>query len=137
MYKAYASKSVLTHRVDTYTYTGGAHGGTSVETFIYTADSTLVKPQDLFVDQAGVQKFSELVTAGALALPDYKEAINTEWLADSAGPDASNFKTLAFDGTDVIVIFQQYDIAPYAAGIIEVSVPFSQLGGILKPEFLK
>lgn len=137
IYKAYASKSVLTHRVDTYMYTGGAHGNTFIETFMYTSDGVLTKPQDLFVDQTGVQKFSELVINEALALTDYKEVINTEWLADSAGPDVSNFKTLAFDGTDIVVIFQQYDIAPYAAGIIEVRVPLNKLTGVLKPEFLK
>ncbi len=137
MYKAYSNPSYLTHRMDIYEFTGGAHGGTSAETYTYNQEGKPVSATDLFVDKAAIAKFSEIVKAQALALPDHKETINSEWLADSAGPDAVNFKAFAFSGTNLIIIFQQYAIAPYSDGIIEVPIPLSELGGILKPEFLK
>jgi hypothetical protein len=136
-YKAYASGTYLTHRMDYYTYTGGAHGSTIVETYTYDASGKKIEPTELFIDAAAVGRFSELVKAKALALPDMDQVINTEWLADSAGPDATNFKAFAFDGSYLRIIFQQYAIAPYAAGIIEVPIPLTELTGILKPEFLK
>ncbi len=136
-YKAYGNASFLTHRLDTYTYSGGAHGGTVVKTYTYDFTGKSIVATDLFVDEAAIKRFSELVQQHALALPDYKEAINTEWLAESAGPDAGNFTTFAFNGSNLVIIFQQYAIASYAAGIIEVSIPFSELEGIVKPEFLK
>ena len=34
------------------------------------------------------------------------------------------------------IVFDPYQIAPYAAGSIEVSVPYSKLGGIIRPEYL-
>ncbi len=135
-YKAYGNGMYLTHRVDTYTYTGGAHGGTTINAYTYNTQGKLIAPEDLFVDQAAVTKFSELVKRHAME-KNTDGMINTEWLAESAGPDVSNFSTFAINGSAIAIIFPQYSIAPYAAGIIEVSVPFSELQGILKPEFLK
>lgn len=136
-YRAYGNTHFLTHRIDTYTYTGGAHGGTTAETFTYDRTGKQIQAADLFVNTAAVDTFSGLVKKHALALENYKDVINTEWLAESAGPDASNFKAFAFSGSDLIIIFQQYAIAPYAAGIIEVPIPLGELNGILKPEFLE
>lgn len=135
-YQAYGNKNFLTHRLDTYTYTGGAHGNTGVQTFTYDKKGKLVTPEMLFVNKDAVAAFSTLVQKQALAL-DGDGMINTEWLAESAGPDAVNFKTFAFNGQDILIIFPQYSIAAYVAGIIEVPLPLSELSGILKPEFLQ
>ncbi len=137
IYKAYSSGTLLTHRMDTYTYTGGAHGGTGVETYTYTASGKQVKATDLFIDQAAVAAFSDIAQKKVLAMPEYKDMINTEWLADSAGPNVVDYQTFAFSGKNLVIIFQQYSIAPYAAGIIEVPVPFTELSGIVKAEYLK
>ncbi len=137
MYKAYTSGTLLTHRMDIYTYIGGAHGNTVPETYTYTAAGKQVAVSDLFVDQAAIVKFSDLVKQKALAMPEYKDMINTEWLADSAGPNVVDYKVFAFDGKNLTIIFPQYSIAPYVAGIIEVPIPFSELQGIVKAEYLK
>lgn len=41
-----------------------------------------------------------------------------------------------FTSDGLTLYFNQYEIAPYAAGIIKVEIPYASLEGILKPEFL-
>ena len=40
-----------------------------------------------------------------------------------------------FDQNHITFVYNQYEIAPYAAGIIEVTIPFSQLNEALKSDF--
>lgn len=38
--------------------------------------------------------------------------------------------------TGLVIFYNQYELGPYAAGIIKVELPYAKLGNILKPEFL-
>lgn len=40
-----------------------------------------------------------------------------------------------FDDKSLNFVYGQYEIAPYVSGIIEIKIPYSQLGDALKPEF--
>ncbi|SFI99880.1 Copper amine oxidase N-terminal domain-containing protein [Paenibacillus sp. UNC496MF] len=120
-----AANGVLSFRVLTYTYTGGAHGGTLAETYNVRneAKATPIKLKDLF---------------GA----NYKSVVNRAVQAEmNARPDdffADQFKSIADNQAFYIkngvayVIFQQYEIAPYAAGMPEVAVAIPD-GGAAVP----
>jgi hypothetical protein len=136
MYKAYHNANYLTHRIDTYTFSGGAHGGTVVVTYTYNTKGDLVALPNLFLNNTtAVKAFSDKITA-ILKTPPYKDRINTEVFSGGAGPDLNNFSAFAFDGSNLRVIFQQYQVGPYSSGIIEVPIPLAELQGILKPEYL-
>lgn len=113
---------ILSFRVYTYIYTGGAHGGTIVTTYnIRNAEhASPIKLKDLFGS-------------------DYKNVINSAVKAEIAKrPDdfflSTPFKSIADDQSFVIqdgvayVIFQQYEIAPYAAGMPEFALAVPGFG---------
>ncbi|WP_165822321.1 stalk domain-containing protein [Paenibacillus montanisoli] len=107
--------NVLSFKVMTWFYTGGAHGSTRVEAYNVRNEA-----------KASAIKLKELFGAG------YKSVINKAVQAEITAheelyfPDA--FKSIADnqpfylkDGKAVI-IFQEYEIAPYAVGLPEIAV---------------
>ncbi|QHW33253.1 DUF4163 domain-containing protein [Paenibacillus rhizovicinus] len=111
-----AARGVLSFRVYTYTYTGGAHGSTIVTTYNIRNS-----------EQASPLKLKDFFGA------DYKTVINKAVKAEIAKrPDDffldTPFRTIADDQAFYIrngvayIIFQQYEIAPYAAGMPEFAI---------------
>jgi len=73
------------------------------------------------------EKLSVLDGSGFFA--DYKETV-VAYFSDS---DLTPY--WYFSESGLVVYFNCYDIAPYAAGIIQVEMPYERLDGILRPEF--
>jgi inhibitor of cysteine peptidase len=113
----------LTQRV--YQYTGGAHGRTiqTGHTIDRMSGRHLNLP-DLFVTGANyAERMNRFVReegrARQLPMWDFKGigAQSAFYLSD----------------TGVVLFFQQYEIAPYSAGIIQMQVPYELLTDILQP----
>ncbi|MFC4811040.1 stalk domain-containing protein [Paenibacillus sp. GCM10023250] len=110
-----AADGVLSLRVLTYTYTGGAHGVTLAETYNVRneAKASPIKLKDLF---------------GANYKSIVNRAVQAEIKARPGDFFADQFRSIADDQAFYIkngvayVIFQQYEIAPYAAGMPEIAV---------------
>lgn len=130
----------LSFTSDLYGYSGGAHGNTLRRTFVFNTRtgeaqelSDIIRPdaQALFMQRVG-----------RLLLAQYQDGL----FEDSAAPirafvdaDATRAQTLyrtgasgfststAFYllGQNVNVVFQQYELTPYAVGIPEVSLPYA------------
>jgi len=49
---------------------------------------------------------------------------------EGAAPDLNNFNEFYFDKDNLTIIFQQYQVAPYAAGIIYASLPYSKMSEV-------
>lgn len=114
----------LTQQV--YQYTGGAHGMTwQIGHTIDLATGRQLMLADLFLPEANyTERLSQFVrTEGAarqLPMWDFK-GVNRQ----------SSF----YLSTDSIVLFfQQYEVAPYSAGIIKMQIPYRQVADILRPE---
>jgi hypothetical protein len=43
---------------------------------------------------------------------------------------------VALTDTGIVVKYQPYEIAPYSSGQPELLIPYSELKGILRPEYL-
>ncbi len=132
----YQGDSLLAYAVEYSDYTGGAHGSYNV---VYTnidlnrlvtlAEEDLFKP-DYFkpltekIIQNLMKKFNvtqpdSLYEHGFFTIEDIAPN-NNFWLDDKA----------------IHYAYNQYEIAPYAMGVIEVSVPYSDLEDILIPNGL-
>jgi hypothetical protein len=111
-----------------YQYTGGAHGIT-----IRTSDTFSLKTgrlmslSDFFPPGSNYQGFllgqilmqaDENMEQDPIYFDDYRELI------------IQNFNTSSFylNQEGLVIYYQQYDIAPYVAGIIEFTIPYSILG---------
>ncbi|GLX67269.1 PdaC/SigV domain-containing protein [Paenibacillus glycanilyticus] len=113
-----ATKGIVSFTVSTYEFTGGAHGGTAVEGY----------------NIVNSQQAAELTLEQALGDGGFAAANSAVRYTISKNPDnffwdaSTTFKidadhTYFVDGKGIVnLVFQQYEIAPYAGGIINIPV---------------
>jgi hypothetical protein len=121
---------LFSSRVDIYAFTGGAHG--NVFSFPLTYDLATGEPirlRDLFrTGIAWPDTLSVLTTAQLAAQQD------TTWLFDDNVPAmAASFSHFTLGADSMTVFFPPYAIAPYAAGALEVTLPYTALRHVLSP----
>ncbi len=114
----------LTQQV--YQYTGGAHGMTwQIGQTIDLSTGRQLMLADLFLPEANYrERLGQFVrTEGAARqLP--------MWKFKGVHPQSAFY--LSDDG--IVLFFQQYEVAPYSAGIIKMQIPYRQVADILRPE---
>ena len=127
---------ILSFVIDSYTYYGGAHGGNSYSGYTFDVNTGKRLAFSDFGDADTLsyisKKFildtieeSEQGARDALYNDDvisYKAVIDEKFSNDSTPEFVVDYRGITF-------MFQQYDIAPYAAGLIDFTVPFSKLTG--------
>ncbi len=142
LYIKYAFNSgthTVTHRLDSYAFTGGAHGGTFVETFTFNKDGNGQNPvliTDLFTDsKKALDLISKKSTESIKNNPTYKDGLPTDWFDEGIAPTIENYSAFEISDDSLIIIFQQYQIMAYVYGNIEVRIPLTDLAQYLKPEY--
>ncbi len=114
-----------------YSYTGGAHGnGFVVYSIVSKKDGHDMKLSEFFKD------LPQLNLLAAQTLKKEKELSENESLADAGFwiEDEANFlnENFHFENGDLIVRFNQYEIASYADGPIQIRVSKEELKNFLK-----
>lgn len=116
-----------------YVYTGGAHGMPVIETLVIeTATGQRIPPEGLF---APGTDWLEALSSRCLSELQGRDLLgdDDEWLRRGTAPQPGNYQLL-FPGADGLrVTFAPYSIAPYAAGTLEVVIPYPDLAGLLDP----
>lgn len=126
---------VAMFKIITAYYTGGAHGGASDNYYnldlkqkkqLTLNDIVLPDQQQKLRDQLYVQ-FSEWVKKddSKVNLEEYEQT----W-------PFTLTENFSFTETGLLFSYGQYEIGPYVAGMPEFVVPYAQLNGIIKPEYL-
>jgi len=135
-YSAISGPHTISHRVTSYVFTGGAHGNTFIETYTFNAQEKLLFMSDIFIDKT---KALEILSKKSVEYiknnPEYKDAIDEAWLAEGTTPIEENFAAFEINKDTFGIVFQQYQVAAYVYGNIEVRIPLSDLSDVLKPEF--
>lgn len=126
------SSKTVTYIVQIYQFLGGAHGGTSVQTFTYDISGKLVTIDKVFennyLDVVSIMsKQYFLDKMGDYYLP---EAVESGTL-----PNTENYSSWYLTDKQVTFIFGQYQVGPYVLGIQEFPIDKSKIQEILKPEF--
>lgn len=124
---AYNKPGLLTLESGFYTYTGGAHGmyGTSYLSFL-----TNEPPKSLELEDVLTSTDSTILGALLFEHLEDKERLYTE---DQPIPPTNNFGVVA---EGIVFCYPPYEIGPYAAGQIEIVVPYATLKerGLLRKE---
>lgn len=120
-------KNIISYKAIKYTYTGGAHGMT-VETGLNfdLRTGALLKESDIFSDGY------ESIVSGLLTkhLPEaFENPEDANMLFQKEISPNGNF-TVSEKG--LTYIFNQYEIGPYALGIIEITIPWDEIDNIIK-----
>lgn len=136
-----ANDKILSMVVDTYTYFAGAAHPNHITV---SMNIDLEQKRELVLDDFFVSgknylaKLSQVTIAQLKANPDehFESELrewNDEWLNRGAGPNEVNYHTVTIAPEGFYIEFDVYDIDSYAAGPIEVVIPYSQLSGYVSP----
>lgn len=127
----YNANGILSLTIENYVDLGGAHGMPTILTYNYNS------------------KTGEKLTLGDL----FKDGFNyTSFLNNEIKKDISKNKDLYFSGNDgfkgikedqdfyitsdgLVIVFQVYEIAPYASGIVYFNIPKENISSDVKPIF--
>ncbi|MBE5916334.1 MAG: DUF3298 and DUF4163 domain-containing protein [Pseudobutyrivibrio ruminis] len=129
---------VFSFVVYNYYYTGGAHGMTDMEG--YTFDATTGEQLELsdFGSEESITETAmnfildtiaesdSTAQAGLYQNDEYSEGYEEIVKGFFTGED---YPAYYLDNRGIVFIFQQYTLAPYAAGIITFNVPYSEING--------
>lgn len=125
---------LVTVSIFTYAFTGGAHGMSVTQYLVFdTATGKQLGLTDIFAQgfEAQLDKLIERRFRQIRGLSE-TDPLNGEkgGLFENKIKHNDNF---AVTGSGIRFLYNQYDIAPYAAGQITVDLSFDDLKGILKP----
>jgi hypothetical protein len=123
--------------------TGGAHPNYSFRTFVFDSTGKELSLSDLFQSATSNPHADYLNQIAGIATVDVTEQMRTRLGGDPAGsiftdglaPSNENYQDWVLDGNSLHFYFPPYQVAAYAAGDFDVTIPLSKLSGILKPEF--
>lgn len=130
----YNNNSLLSLYFDKYEFLGGAHGMTYRMPFnIDLRDGSELELSDVFKPDSNYKDVIDKAIQAEIA--KNPEGYFEPEMDGFKGIEDDQFFTLQLDG--ITVYFQLYDIAPYAAGIPEFKIPFSEFGDMVNPELQK
>ena len=114
-------------------YAGAAHPGHYAITLVWdAARERALRAEDLFLEWADWPETLSRVAIPALER-DLGEMADADWIAEGAGPSARNFTRWALVEEGLLVLFDPYQVAPYAAGPQAVTIPRAALADIADP----
>ncbi len=116
----YNSPTTVTYKLETYIFTGGAHGGGFVSTFTYDKEGNLITLDDILKSPDALEKLSTAARTylyKKLGSQNDREVINV-----GTEPKKDNFATWYITNSGITFVFQQYQIGPYALGIQEFPI---------------
>lgn len=130
-----SSAHTVSYIFTVYQDTLGAHGNTTFKTFTFdTNTGAPLSLSDVFLP--GSDYLGTLSSISRAQLPAMlRDAANTRMIEDGTTPDETNFQNFFFDNRNFVVLFDPYQVAPFAAGPQTVRIPLSELSSILKPEY--
>lgn len=130
----YAAPRFWTLRIQTYHFTGGAHGGTDdVAVVLDRSTGEQIPPAGLF--RTG-SDWLQVLSDNSFDRLSQREpfAPDDDWLARGTAPEPGNYNVLLPLEDGLHLVFGQYQIGPYAIGVTELMVPYTALSGILNPD---
>ena len=118
----YVNDYVITFIIAKYIYLcGAAHGATSYTSFNYDIASQSFR-EITDIPWVDLEKLSDYCISALKTLYYDDPEAEDEWIDEGAAPDIKNYSTFCYDGNQLTVYFQEYQVAPYASGIPEVSL---------------
>jgi hypothetical protein len=130
-YKSENGSLVQNYIFSTSSYTGGAHGLQVRKTFSYNKTGQLLSISNLFSNGiSGLKTLSALVQKELMK----REGADAKWIEDGAGPVEENYTSFVVSDTGVTILFDQYQVAPYSDGPIDIFIPVTDFVKVANPE---
>lgn len=100
-------------------------------------DNEVTTPEGFFIQ--GTDYLATLSSYAEKALLDQfgKDASAMESMVRSgAAPKAENYRNLFLTEKGLLVVFDPYQVAPYAAGSPKITIPYDELAGVMRENLL-
>lgn len=125
-YETYlAGPEFISLQFTAYSFTGGAHGVSEGIPFNYSLSSKSVLTfNDVFPSGQSPEKLSEMCRAYLYANPGNSAK---DMIDPGTTPIAKNFENFAFGKKALVIIFQQYQVAPGCDGLPKVEFTYDKL----------
>jgi len=124
----FQSTEVVCIAFSSFSFTGGAHGNTNITLYNFNPQTgNILKFDEIFNDKKG---FTELVKrffkkeTGLENENDYEDAF--------FGNDFSLPENIGFNNNGIIILYNVYEIASYAQGVTEFTIPYKDVNEFLK-----
>lgn len=131
-----SSGNILSFIVNSYSYTGGANGITRVDCYnIDTVQNENIALKDLFKENTD---YKNIINKQISAQIEEQKKLEekTYFEGEEGFTTISDLQDYCIEGSDLVIIFPKYSIAPGYMGIIEFTIPLESLKGMLKnPEY--
>ncbi|MBC8506196.1 MAG: DUF3298 domain-containing protein [Anaerolineales bacterium] len=111
-------------------YLGGAHPGSYHWSLNYDFNSG----QELTLGDLFIPGSPYLERIAEFCIPQLTEKLEFDIWEDGAVPTPENYQVWALTSSGVLIIFDEYQVAPYAAGPQQVIVPYEILSDIIHPQ---
>jgi hypothetical protein len=124
----------INFKFEHYSYTGGAHGGTTIATYIFNAKTGIrLSWNDVFKENT----LKELGEKIFIEMKEKDQNFSSYiFIEEGLSPNIENFKNFEILSGGIRFTFGDYQIGPYALGRPEVVLPYIKVKDILKEEFL-
>lgn len=135
-YQTIPTKDILSLILMTSDYTGGAHGSNYRKIFnIDVKNCKLITLKELFKANVDYKQILNPEIARQIKL---KEASGEQFFfqGDMGFKTISDTQPVYIKGDYIVICFDQYEIAPYAAGFPEFEIPISQLQSYINEDVL-
>jgi len=130
---AAAHGRLLSVRLHTMAYTGGAHPNNWPDAWVFDlADGRALTLDDVFPAPGGaLRALTPYVRATLRATLD--QMALDDMLLPGTEPTAENYARFLLTGQGLTFLFAPYQVAPYAAGEQRVTIPMDRLAPLLRP----
>lgn len=118
----YQSPQLISVAINSYVNSGGAHGNSNITFFNFDADGNLLGFDDLFTNK------SNLTAKVKTYFEEETEGSNIDYFFGETFQLPAN---IGFNDEGVIFFYNVYEIASYADGITEFTVPFEDIESYL------
>lgn len=125
----YTSSSTITYKLETYMFTGGAHGSTFVSTFTYTKDGKLIPLSNILSGPDSLAKLSS--SARNYLYEKLSDQSSKHEIDTGTEPKEENWNAWYLTDHAITFIFQQYQIGPYVLGVQEFPMSRTEAKTIL------
>lgn len=119
----YQSSELISIAINSYVNSGGAHGNSNVTFFNFDSNGTVLKFDDLFDNK------ESLTSIVKTYFEEEIKGSNINYFFDEKFHLPAN---IGFNDEGVIFFYNVYEIASYADGITEFTIPFQELDAFLK-----
>lgn len=121
-YEIYSYKNLKSVLLTSWSYTGGAHGNTLLYSYCFDP----VTQQFLTASEASGIPLPQIALRTRMVLsedPELKGFITEDdWFMDGSAPTEENYRTFIMTDEGITVYFEPYQVAPYAAGILQATL---------------